>query len=195
MIWGAPFSFIVFLAVGLTAGYGGSTWYYSKQMADDASEIARYRVALGIQPASPSALTVLTNRELSVKALNLAGQARALCLSFEKKADSPAPPKGDKKKEKENRDKYNAVAKELSQEFDRSIKADFINVNNELLRRLDPKVAGSVVRFPIFYDATTGAPVGMLNLALGEFEAPFLCGYADEMEQMAKLLPADPDKP
>ncbi len=79
--------------------------------------------------------------------------------------------------------------REVSQEFDHDIKADFINANNEVMRRLDRKAVAAVVRGPIFADAETGIPIGMASLTPGDMEAPFLCTYADQLEQMAKLLP------
>jgi hypothetical protein len=183
----APFSFLVFLVVGCCFGYAASTWFYAKQITDRDQDIHRYRIALGIDKGSVNALVELNNEELQGKALNIATKARDLCFSFQKRAEQISPAvKGNKKEEKENFDRNMALMKEVGQEFDHDMKADFLNANNEVMRRLDPKALASVVRGPIFSDAETGTPIGMASLTPDQFEAPFLCTYADQLEQMAK---------
>jgi hypothetical protein len=123
-------------------------------------------------------------------------KVRDLCFSFERRQGQIKPAtKGNKKEEKEQFDRNLALMKEVSQEFDTNMKADFLNANNEVMRRLDPKAIASVVRGPIFSDAETGTPIGMASLSSGQFEASFLCTYSDQLEQMAKLLPHDSAKP
>ena len=192
----APFSFFVFVIIGVSLGYGASTWYYSKQISDRDAQIGRYRVALGIDKGSASALVELSNSELAAKAISSASSVRTLCFAFQKReALLGSATAGSKKQQDEWRKADNALMQGVSDEFDRDLKADFVNANNEVIRRLDPKSLGGVVRFPIWRDAETGAPVGMPSLMSGELEAPFLCSYADQLEQMAKLLPPDSPKP
>ena len=191
----APFSFVIFIAIGLACGYGASTWYYSKQITDRGGQIARYRVALGIDKGSPSALAELTNAELQAKALAVAFKARDLCFSFQKReAQIPHVPQGNKQKGKQFADEDNNLMKDVGEEFDRGMKADFIGANNEILKRLDPKAASAVIRGPMLGDAETGTPIGMPGLTPDNMEAAFLCTYADQLEQLAKLLPADSPK-
>jgi hypothetical protein len=63
--------------------------------------------------------------------------------------------------------------REVSQEFDHDVKSDFLNANNEVLRRLDRKAVASVVRGPIFTDAETGTPIGMTSLTPGKWKHRF----------------------
>lgn len=186
---GAPISFVVLAVLCLLAGIGIGSWHYGERLEEQAGQISRYRIALGIDKGGPNALAELNNTELQAKALGIASKVRDMCFSFQKRSDQLGPPTADKKAAKERFDKGLALMNEVGQEFDHDLKSDFLNVNNELLRRLDRKAVASVIRGPIFTDAETGTPIGMPSLMSGQFEAPFLCTYADQMEQMAKLLP------
>jgi hypothetical protein len=196
VIKSAPFSFLLFIVIGGSIGYVASSWYYSKQIMDREQDIRRYRTALGIDKGAASAMVELNNAELKAKALNSASKARDLCFAFKRRESQIKPPtKGNKKEEKEAAARDLALMKETSQEFDRDLKADFLNANNEVMRRLDPKYVSAVTRAPIISNAETGVPIGMLSLMPGDFEAAFLCIYADQLEQMAKLLPSDSGTP
>lgn len=188
----APGAFIILAVLCILTGLGIGSWHYSERLEEQAGQISRYRVALGIDKGGPNALAELTNTELQAKALGIASKVRDLCFSFQKRSEQIGPvPAGDRKAAKERFDRVQALMHEVSQEFDHDLKSDFLNANNELLRRLDRKAVASVVRGPIFTDAETGTPIGMASLMPGEMEAPFLCTYADQMEQMAKLLPTN----
>jgi hypothetical protein len=84
-----------------------------------------------------------------------------------------------------------ALRKDISAQFHNEVRSDAFNVQNELLRRLNPKAAAAVVRYPIFSDAATGTPVSLYNLLPSQFgfDAMLLCDFAGELEQLAKLLP------
>jgi hypothetical protein len=186
----APMAFVTLLILGILTGIGIGSWHYGERLEEQKGQIGRYRVALGIDKGGPNALAELTNAELQAKALRIASKARDLCFSFQNRSGQIGlPPAGDKKAAKEQFDRLQALMNEVSQEFDHDLKSDFINTNNELLRRLDRRAVAGVIRGPIFADAETGTPIGMVSLTPGQFEAPFLCTYADQMEQMAKLLP------
>jgi hypothetical protein len=190
VIKAAPISAVTLLFVGIAAGVITGAWHYSERLELQATQIQRYRVALGIDEGGPNALAELSNAELQAKALNIASQVRDLCFSFQKRSEQIKPAtKGNKKEEQERSDTEMGLMKEISQEFDHDMKSDFVNANNELLQRLDRKAVAGVVRGPIITDAETGTPVAMASLIQGQLEAPFLCMYADQMEQMAKLLP------
>jgi hypothetical protein len=66
-------------------------------------------------------------------------------------------------------------------------KAAVLNVQNELLRRLDPKATASVVRFPIFADAATGSPISLYSLLPNQLgmDSMFLCAYRPFFQQAA----------
>jgi hypothetical protein len=192
----APGAFVILAVLCILTGLGIGSWHYSERLEEQAGQISRYRVALGIDKGGPNALAELTNTELQAKGLGTASKVRDLCFSFQKRSEQigPAPAGDGKVAAKEHFDRVQALMREVSQEFDHDLKSDFLNANNELLRRLDRKAVASVVRGPIFTDADTGTPIGMASLTSGEMEAPFLCTYADQMEQMAKLLPAKSGK-
>jgi hypothetical protein len=86
------------------------------------------------------------------------------------------------------------LAREVSERYNGSFRSDRVLLNNEILRRLDRKAAGAVVRVPL-YDAETGAPLSFSSLipATGDgiIDATLMCAAADETEQLSKLLPAD----
>src|ERR1700677_2726545 len=71
----APWSFAGLTAVCLGAGFAAGMLYYSSQVgslreqlnAKD-GQLGRYRVALGMDPASKGALVELNNQELALKA-------------------------------------------------------------------------------------------------------------------------------
>jgi hypothetical protein len=148
---------------------------------------------LGIDKASAGALIELTNEELRAKSLVTASRVRELCIAYGRRKDEIAlQVESGKISKKGAWEREQTVAREISDEFDRGLRSDFANLNNELWRRLDPKVAASVVMGPILHDANTGTPIAMSSLpfhAMG-IEATLLCTYADQIEQLAKLLPA-----
>ncbi len=189
----APLSFAGLAVVCLAAGIGVGRWHYSERLETKDGQIQRYRVALRIDKAGGNALMELTNSELKAKSLNTASNVRDLCQAFEKRMqDIKQPSKGNDAEAKAFEEKRQALMREVSDEYDRNLRADFLNANNELLRRLDSKAVASVIRNrPVFSDADTGTPVGLPSLLPSGtgMEAFWLCQFADEVEQLAKLLP------
>ena len=193
MLTKAPLAFVGLAFVFFCAGIVVAHWYYNDKLNDKEDQLRRYRVALGIQPGSPNALVELTNPELKSKALLVASNVQALCNQFNSRsAEIKAQVDSKKIDEKGGFDRQTALMKEISANFDRNLRSDALNVQNELLRRLDPKAAAAVVRFPIFSDAATNTPISLFSLlgnnSLG-VEAAMLCGFAGELQQLAKLLP------
>lgn len=181
---------IVCLATGVTA----ARWYDSDKLQDKDAQLNRYRVALGIMPGSPNALVELTNAELRGKALIVSSRVREKCSLVEKGSAKIQALRDGKKIDEAGAFQQNmALLKEVSDEYHRDVRSDALNVQNELLRRLDPKSAAAVVRTPIFAVEATGTPIGIQSVmpsGLG-MDAGFLCEFADELQQLAKLLPED----
>ena len=199
---GAPFSFIGLTVLCLVGGVGLASWHYSERISATESqsnakdaEIGRYRVALGIDKASPGNLIELAPDELKAKAMNTSSQIREFCFSYRSRsADLDAQFKKNKTSQEESFMGHRALAKEFSQDFDRKLKADSFNVDNELRRRLGPKAVAAIVGIsPSIFSASDGTPLDILQLAPSSFgvEAEFACVLADGIEQMAKLLPSD----
>jgi hypothetical protein len=196
MIVKAPLAFVIFLAFGILVGHAFATWYYGRQMAlkDEQlsakdGQLSRYRVALGIDKASDGALIELTHAEMKGKAATTSAKVRELIQSYERRSKHIKTLKLD---EKAAGERALALMDEVSREFDRGLRADAINVDNELRRRLGPKAVASIIGLPpTFYSASDGAPLGMMSFVPGGFAAGFLDTLANGIDQMAALLPAD----
>jgi hypothetical protein len=67
----APFSFAFLLIFGLLGGVAIASWHYNQELTAKDGQLSRYRVALGIDPASKGALVELNNQELALKASRL----------------------------------------------------------------------------------------------------------------------------
>jgi hypothetical protein len=156
----APATFVMLSVLSLGLGYAGGLLYYSSQVnslheqlnAKDA-QLGRYRVALGIDPASKGALVELNNQELALKAQSIVAALRQFnseldqkCAAIDQRANSG---EIDKNKVMEAK---RAAAKEIFQDFDRSLAADTYNVENELRKRLSPEAMGHIVRVPAFIE-------------------------------------------
>jgi hypothetical protein len=196
----APVAFILLLAIGVISGIAVGGWRDSgrmdslqEQIKERDGRISRYRVALGIDKASQNSLIELTNEELEVKAANIIGKLRQMYASFQKRSENLRKQQdANKISEKAAVDQEIALMREVANEFDATLRSDYLLTENELLRRLDPKAAAAVVRIPLS-DAATGTPISIFTLgpAAGSFmETGLLPMLADEMEQLSKLLPA-----
>ena|SRR5579862_2933227 len=197
----APFTFIGLTVVSVLGGFAVGMLYYSGQLgsakeqinAKD-SQINRYRVALGIEKASKGALVELTNEELRTMALGIATKTHDLC-SYLRKESEPLQSdlnSKDARKKTQAFERLRAISSEVAERYNNTLRSDRVLANNELLRRLDKKAAGAVVRVPLF-DAETGAQISILSLfgptGNGVMDSGMMCMAADETEQLAKLLP------
>lgn len=192
----APGAFLTLLILGVAVGYGIGAWYYSGRLATKEVEavvkdgqIARYRVALGIDPASKGALIELSNQELAAKAINTAAKLRTVCVTVR---DASASIASDKKlTDAQKAERFRAAHQKFSDEFDRTLRADAFNVDNELRRRLDPKAVAAIVGIMPSIQSDEGARLNILTLmptGMG-LSAGWTCTVADGMDQMAKILP------
>jgi hypothetical protein len=196
VIKSAPWSFILFLIVGGSVGYGSSSWYYSKQIGDKEDQIRRYQVVLGIKPGSAGALVELTNEELALKTQSIVAQLRELSATFDEKSKAIQKQVDAKRIDKDQAfEDEQAAMQEVSQDFDSNLASDADNLRNELRKRLDPAAIAHVVRVPAF-KAENGSSVPVTALFRGSgFDTFFIRGLADEIEEMAKLLPPGSAKP
>jgi hypothetical protein len=199
---GAPVVICVVVIVGGAVGYWVHAWYVSGQLVAKDEQIksrdlqlGRYRVALGIDRASSGVLIELTNVEMKAKAASTSAKIRDLRISHERQGRQiQALKTSGKLTEQAAAERTFALLREVSEEFDRGLRADAINVDNELRRRLGPKAVASIVGLPpSFFSASDGAPIGLLGLLPSGtgMSAGFLGPLADGIDQMAALLPSD----
>jgi hypothetical protein len=205
--WGvlktAPFTFVMLAVLCLGLGYGGGMLYYSsqigslrEQLSAKDGQLGRYRVALGIDPASKGALVELNNQELALKAASIVSKIRevgsreaARLQGIQKEVDS-----GKLNKDEASKQQF-AVSDDVSKEFDRTIASEAYNVLDALYKRLDPVAIAHVIRVPGFIDSSgTRISITEIMRASG-MDTLYFPTLADEIEQMAKLLPPDSGKP
>jgi hypothetical protein len=202
----APFSFVMLASLALGLGFGGGKLYYAsqigsvhEQLTEKNSELGRYRVALGIDPASRGALVELNNEELGLRAQVIVGKLRDLSLEFDKSSKAVKEQRdAGKISDKELFDNENAIMKEVSEDFDRNLASDADNMRNELRKRLSPEAISHIIRVPALLagDGTNTTSIPFTALFKGSgFAAVYIGGLADEIEEMAKLLPPDSRRP
>ena len=185
----SPIAFTVFVLFGFILGYVVAAWYLNGRLSEQEGQLSRYRVALGIDSASSGVLVELSNEELRAKAMTTAGTLRSFEIGLRNESESAL---NGAKDDKDKAERSFRVLRNKSDEFDRTLKADAVNVDTELRRRLGPKALGSIVGLPpTFYSASDGAPIGITSLlpsGMG-MSAGFAGVLADGIEQMARLLP------
>ena len=199
MLKKAPLAFVLLLVVGVISGARIEAWRDSGQMAslqeqirqkDD--KVSRYRVALGIDPASRGALVELNNEELYLKAESVVAKLRTFASKLDgtlaeikKRVDS------NKIDKKQAWQETMEAMKQVSQDLDKNLASEAYNVDNELRNRLDPKAISHVVRVPaIVSDEGVSIPITALSKGSG-WDSFYIKALADEIEQMAKLLPTN----
>jgi hypothetical protein len=191
VIKSAPFSFAIFLTLGMAGGYGACTWYYSKQISDNKEQISRYQVVLGIKPGSPGALVELNNRELALRAQSIIPKLRDIGTTLENRDKDIQKALKDKKIDNlQAAAEHERAQKEASQMFDGDLALDADNLRNELRRRLTPEAIAHVPRVPGFTNGTVVMPLTEMFRGTG-FDVYWVGRLADEIDQMAKLLPPD----
>jgi hypothetical protein len=157
------------------------------------SENSRLRVALNTEPATPSALLQLTNRELKAKSSSVVTRLREInSINRDRTAEIRAQATVD---EQTKRGQIDAVLRELDQQFMDGLRSDAFNVDFELRRRLGPKAVAGIVGITPSIVANDGTrinfqqlvPAGMMPI----FDLAFIPILASGIEQMAKLLPME----
>jgi hypothetical protein len=201
VIKSAPWSFILFLVVGASTGYGASSWYYSKQITERDGQIGRYRVALGLDKTGDNALVELTNTELQSKATTIAGKLDNMCSLYQKREQEIQQSLNVGEIDQAGAmDRRKTVDTEMSYDFIQNLRADTFNVDNELRRRLGPTSVAAIVGISPSIASDDGTRVDIRTLMLSSggmpgFNMDFTCPLANSIEQMVKLLPPDAVKP
>jgi hypothetical protein len=156
-----PLAFVVFFLVGLGAGYGAANW----------------RLATGgffLHRDTPDGQA--KKNELRARSERTAAEIRGIYSDYQTQLiEAEKTWELYKVPESERFGLIRSMAKEYSRIFEREAQVDFVNVDNDLRRRL----GGSA------------APAPELNFDDPLIEVGYLCKYAEELEQLAKRLPAD----
>jgi hypothetical protein len=166
-----------------------------QQINDRDQRISRYRVELGVDPASKGALVELKHSELSLKTTNLVFKLWVMANNFD---DEMKGIEGRQKDGSLNHQQYENAKLEImnkyAREFDQNLASEALLVEGELLRRLDPQVVANIPR-PFAPVTADHMPINDLQLFRGSASQAFdlfrLKQFADELDQMAKLLPSD----
>ena len=190
----APVSFLASAVALSVLVWWVMDWRYQGVIEDQRSTIqtltqenGRHRVAIGSDPATPVALTSLSNKELSLKAATVVSRLRDMYLAYE---NSPGKSQQEKGIDDEAKAKARtALLNNLSYQFVTELRSDAFNVDFELRRRLGPKAVAGIVEIPnetrmAILQLPSSGPIPGFVLA-------FTGTLADGIEQMAKLLPAD----
>lgn len=188
----APVSFVGLVVISIAAGVGIGTWHYSERLDAQDSQIKRYRVALGIDSASKGALVELNNEELALRAQSIVAKLREFNSRLDARIEAVQKLNEASKVGKEQAFKdQQAVMQQVSQEFDSNLASDAYNVDSELQKRLSPEATAHIIRVPSL-TSDSGGHIAITALLRGTgFDALFIRTLADEIEQMAKLLPSD----
>jgi hypothetical protein len=161
------------------------------QLKTKDGEISRYRVACGLEPASKGALVQLNNAELTLKAQSVVAKLRKLDSHLDARLKLLDDEARDKKISK-GQAFMNRIAaqQEMSKEFQRTCSSDAYNVDNELRSRFDPKAIAHVLEVPALITDDADIPISEIAKGTG-FDVFYFGKLADEIEQMAILLPPD----
>ena len=199
----AKLAFIVLAGLGIGVGFTTGMFYYSgqvgslhEQIGAKDGQISRYRVALGIDPASKGALIELNNAELAARALSTVTKLRNLSAEFGRRSAGITQQKDSGKLTDEQAfEQQQTVMKQVSEDFDKKLASDAENIRNELRTRLSPDAIAHIVRVPALL-SDDGKSIPITALFKGTpVDSFFIGGLADEIEQMTKLLPPDSGKP
>ncbi len=191
----APLTFIGLALLSFSAGVGVGLWHYSERLNEKDGQVGRYRVALGIDPASKGALVELNNQELALKAQSTVAELRKLGARLDARFAEINKQENAKKMNHEQamkaKDAFIEEGLRASQDFHANLASDMYNLRNELRRRLDPAAIAHIPSYP-FFNMVDGSRLYVdqivRDMRLDYFLIPKL---ADEIEQMTKLLPPD----
>ncbi len=194
-------SFVMLTVLCLGLGFSGGMLYYSGQVGSLHEQLnakdgllGRYRVALGIDPASKGALVELSNQELALKTQSIVAKLREYTEMANSNNEAINKRVADGKIDKAEALKEEmADMQNVDRQFDSNLAADTYNVENELRSRLDPSALAHVVRAPAFiFGSDPRSRVTFADMFRGTpLEVSMLGVLANEMEEMAKLLPPD----
>jgi hypothetical protein len=153
-------------------------------------EKARLRVALGVDPATPTALISLNNKELAAKATTVVVRLREFAKEYNDGLESIR--KQTNLTKEQMFAQQQTLANDIGAEYTKEIKSDAHNVDFELRRRLGPKQVAGIIGISPSVVARDGARMDILQiaaLASPVMELGTLSTMAFGIEQMAKLLP------
>ena len=106
-----------------------------RAICETPSKVDNYRIVLGINPATKTALTEMSNEDLRTKALLLAAKLETLCSNYLETSSNAR---------KANNSAQAAFVEEQYGRELAPLKADLANVHEELVHRLPANVGGAI---------------------------------------------------
>jgi len=177
-----PGVFVIVAVVSFAVGFGVAHFVDSFRIVARDEQIARDRIALGIDRASPGALAELSNQELEAATAPVIAKLRKICSSYESQQEQIVSMQlSGQLDDRTAAERSNKLLSDTSYEFNRTTRSDSLYVNAEMRNRIGPKAVDQVI--------ATSPPVQFASDS--QTSADLVCELADQMEQMARLLRSD----
>jgi hypothetical protein len=177
-----PLVFAIVALVAFAVGFGVALFVDSLRIAARDEQIARDRIALGIDRASPGALAELSNQELELASAQVVAKLRKMCSFYESQQEQiVAMQLSGQLDDQTAAERSNKLLSDTSYEFNRTVRSDSLYIDAEIRKRIEPKAVDQVI-------ATSPS---VQSASEGQMSADSMCEAADQMEQMARLLHSD----
>jgi len=174
-----PAVFAIVALVSFAVGLGIALFVDSFRIAARDEQIARDRIALGIDRASPGLLTELSNQELEAASAQVVAKLRKMCLSYESQQEQIVSMQlSGQLDDKTAAERANKLLSDTSYEFNSTIRSDSFFIDSEIRNRIGPEAVEQVI----------AASPSARSASDSQMSADSVCELADQMEQMAKLL-------
>lgn len=177
-----PLVFAIVALVSFAVGFGIALFVDSFRIVARDEQIARYRIALGIDRPSPGALTELSNQELGLASTQVVAKLRKMCSSYESQQEQIVSLQlSGQLDDQTAAQRANKLLSDTSYEFNRTIRSDSLYIDAEIRKRIGPKAVDQVI----------GTSPSVQSASDGQMSADSMCEAADRIEQMARLLHSD----
>jgi hypothetical protein len=190
-----PSSVVALVALVIVIGV---IWYSSAQIVilkdqvkSDESQLRRYRVVLGIDPATKSSAKELTNRELQLKAAALIPQLTDMCNSGTKDlAEIQRLLNVEMIDDNQKEQRTGVVRKQLSERFRTMIGDESFVVDNELRRRIDPQLLNTMTGITKSVIADDGTYVDILSQVppSADYDIGMTCSLSQSLDRLGTAL-------
>jgi hypothetical protein len=174
-----PVVFVIVAFVSFAVGVGVALFVDGFRIAARDKQIARDRIALGIDKASPSVLTELSNQELEAASAQVIAKLRKMCSSYESQQEQIVSMQlSGQLDDKTAAERANRLLSDTSYEFNSTIRSDTFFIDNEIRNRIGPNAVERAI----------AASPSARSVSGSQTSADSMCELADQMDQMAKLL-------
>jgi hypothetical protein len=175
-----PLVFAIVALVSFAVGFGVALFVDSFRIVARDEQIARDRIALGIDRPSPSALAELSNQELELASSQVVAKLRNMCSSYESQQEKIVSMQlSGQLDDQTAAERANKLLSDTSYEFNRMIRSDSLYIDAEIRKRIGPKAVNQAIATSLSVQSAS------------EMLADSMCDAADQIEQMARLLHSD----